>query len=301
MLIKKIGEASAVRMARGFLNRIKEDHVGAYAAQTAYFLIMSFIPLVLFLATTVRYTPITYTLIRQVIMGMVPETLQSFVLKIVADIFTQSSAILPITGLVALWSAGKGMQALVNGLNTIYHVHETRNWFVKRIYSVLYTLLFIVALLVSLLALVLGNRIQELAAGYVPWLGRVIGRILGARAFLVFFVLLMIFAILYKMLPNRKASIKSQLPGALITAVAWSLFSYFFSIYFELSSSFTHTYGNLAAVLMVMLWLYVCMNLLLYGAEINAYFEKQFRQARESVRELLSREREEEEETKEEP
>ena len=52
---------------------------------------------------------------------------------------------------------------------------------------------------------------------------------------------------------------------------------------------------------MVMLWLYVCMNLLLYGAEINAYFEKQFRQARESVRELLSREREEEEETKEEP
>lgn len=71
------------------------------------------------------------------------------------------------------------------------------------------------------------------------------------------------------MLPNRKATIKSQLPGAMITAVAWSLFSYFFSIYFEVSSNFTRTYGNLAAVLMVMLWLYVCMNLLLYGAEID--------------------------------
>ena len=45
---------------------------------------------------------------------------------------------------------------------------------------------------------------------------------------------------------------------------------------------------------MVMLWLYVCMNLLLYGAEINAYFEKQFRQARESVKELLARDKEEE-------
>ena len=86
-------------------------------------------------------------------------------LRIVADIFTQSSAILPITGIVALWSAGKGMQSLINGLNTIYHVHETRGWLVKRIYSVLYTLLFVVALLVSLLALVLGNRIQAAAAG----------------------------------------------------------------------------------------------------------------------------------------
>ena len=34
---------------------------------------------------------------------------------------------------------------------------------------------------------------------------------------------------------------------------------------------------------MVMLWLYVCMNLLLYGAEINAYFEKEFRQAQMSL------------------
>lgn len=296
----KIKEWSFIRTVNGFLDRIKEDHVGAYAAQTAYFLIMSFIPLVLFLATAVRYTPVTYTLIRQVIMGVVPANLQEFVLKIVADIFTQSSAVLPITALVALWSAGRGTQALIRGLNTIYHVHETRNWLVQRIYSVLYTALFVVALLISLLALVLGNRIQETAAKYIPWLGNVIGRIIGARTFFVFFMLLMVFTVLYKVLPNRKATIKSQLPGALLTAAAWLLFSYFFSIYFEFSPSFTDTYGNMATVLMVMLWLYVCMNLLLYGAEINAYFEKQFRHAQESVRELLLGEKDEEDREKQE-
>lgn len=42
-------------------------------------------------------------------------------------------------------------------------------------------------------------------------------------------------------------------------------------------------YGSLSALIMVMLWLYVCMNLLLYGAELNAYFEKQFRQAQYTV------------------
>ena len=38
-------------------------------------------------------------------------------------------------------------------------------------------------------------------------------------------------------------------------------------------------YGSLSALIMVMLWLYCCMNLCLYGAEINAYFENQFRLA----------------------
>ncbi|MFR7952769.1 MAG: YhjD/YihY/BrkB family envelope integrity protein [Ruminococcus sp.] len=42
-------------------------------------------------------------------------------------------------------------------------------------------------------------------------------------------------------------------------------------------------YGSLTALIMVMLWLYICMNLLLYGAEINAYFEKQFRMAQASI------------------
>ena len=158
------------------------------------------------------------------IMGMVPETLQSFVLKIVADIFTQSSAILPITGLVALWSAGKGMQALVNGLNTIYHVHETRNWFVKRIYSVFIYPAVYCCPPGEPSGFGAGQPDPGTGGGIRSLAGPGDGADLGARAFLVFFVLLMIFAILYKMLPNRKASIKSQLPGALITAVAWSFF-----------------------------------------------------------------------------
>ena len=51
-------------------------------------------------------------------------------------------------------------------------------------------------------------------------------------------------------------------------------------------------YGNLATIIMVMLWLYICMNLLLYGAEINAYFEKEFRLAHRSVRDLMIYEKE---------
>ena len=280
--MEKKNDKGALHLALGFMERMRKDHVSAYAAQAAYFLIMSFIPFVLFLTAIVQYTPLTYREVRQAIMSVVPENLQGFVLNIVAEVFSKSAAVLPLSALVALWSSGKGMQALINGLNTIYHVKETRNWLVNRIYSMFYMFLFVLALIASLLLLVMGNRIHVL-----------IGRILGAKTFLVFVMLFLVFLVLYRYLPNRRASLKSQVPGAFLTAVAWSVFSYLFSLYFTFFPDFSIMYGSLSTLILVMVWLYFCMNLLLYGAEINAYFESQFRQAKLSFWQLIARKRRE--------
>ena len=235
------------------------------------------------LTALVQYTPLTYRMLRQAILGFVPLNLQDFVLKIIAEVFTKSAAVVPISGLFALWSSGKGMQSLIAGLNVIYHVKETRNWLTNRLYSMLYMFLFVLAIIISLLLLVMGNRIHAALVIHAPLLGKMLGRLLSAKTFLVFVVLFLVFLVLYRYLPNRKASLKSQVPGAFIIAVAWSLFSYFFSLYFTFFPNFSNMYGSLSALIMVMLWLYVCMNLLLYGAEINAYFEKEFRQAQMSL------------------
>lgn len=282
-------EKGAFHLALGFMERMRMDHISAYAAQAAYFLIMSFIPFVLFLTAIVQYTPLTYREVRQAIVGVVPENLQGFVLNIVAEVFSKSAAVLPISALMALWSSGKGMQALINGLNTIYHVRETRNWLINRIYSMFYMLLFVLALIASLLLLVMGSRIHMLISDYIPFLGNIIGRILNAKTFLVFVMQFLVFLVLYRYLPNRKASLKSQVPGAFFTAAAWSVFSYLFSLYFTFFPDFSIMYGSLSTLILVMVWLYFCMNLLLYGAEVNAYFEKQFRQAKMSVGQLISR------------
>ena len=288
-----------VQLILGFMDRIKTDHIGAYAAQAAYFLIMSFIPFILFLTTLIRYTPLSYNVVRDAIVGFVPGNLQTFVLSIVVEVYKRSTAIVPLSALMALWASGKGMQAIINGLNTIYHVKETRNWLTNRIYSVFYMLLFVLAIIVTLLVLVLGNRIQVAAQKTIPILGRLMAKIMGARTLLVFAVLFVVFLVLYKVLPNRKATFKSQLPGAFIIATAWLIFSYGFSLYFEFFPNFGNMYGSLTALIMVMLWLYVCMNLILYGAEINAYFENEFRKAQKSVKTLLSKKENEKNSSKE--
>ena len=70
------------------------------------------------------------------------------------------------------------------------------------------------------------------------------------------------------MVPNRKASFKSQLPGAILSAVSWYVFSFGLSIYVEYFNGFS-TYGSLATIVLVMLWLYFCMYILLLGGEVN--------------------------------
>ena len=283
---------SIVRSLAGFVMRTQKDHVGAYAAQAAYFIILSFIPIMLFLMTLVQYTPLTYNAVREAIISFLPKEIQAFVLGIVAEVFSKSGAVLPVTLMTALWSAAKGMQALTNGLNTIYHVKETRNWLITRLWSVFYTVLFIFALMGSLILLVFGNSIQHTLMKYIPFLGMIVGRFLGARNFLAFIVLVFVFLFLYKVLPNRRASLKSQLPGAVLTAIAWSVFSFGFSIYFTFFPNFTNMYGSLTAIILIMLWMYICMNIVLYGAEINAYYESEFRQAQVFARELFDREEE---------
>lgn len=176
---KKNKTRSVTGLLFGFMERVSGDHVGAYATQAAYFLIMSFIPCILFLTTLVRYTPLTYNVVRDAIVAFIPENLQSFVLGIVVDVYKRSTAIVPLSAIVALWSAGKGMQSIINGLNTIYHVKETRNWLLTRIYAVFYTLSLVIAVIVSLLMLVLGNEIQKVVSRYIPFLGRVLGKYWG--------------------------------------------------------------------------------------------------------------------------
>ena len=66
----------------------------------------------------------------------------------------------------------------------------------------------------------------------------------------------------------------NQFPGAIFATFGWSLFSFVYSIYISYFSNFSSTYGSLAAIVLIMLWLYICMNITLLGAEINVFLEK---------------------------
>ena len=261
------------------MNRMNQDHVSAFAAQAAFFILMSFVRFLMLLLPLVTYVSITKDMVVEMILQVMPDAgdFRSFLLSIIQEVYDKSTAVVPISAIFTLWSAGKGLQGLTNGVNAIYHVKETRNYVVTRIRSALYTLVFILAVIGSLILLVFGNSIQKFLTRYIPALARVTAYIIGMRTAVSLVVLALIFLMVYKFLPNRKTSFRSQVPGAVISAVAWSLFSLGFSVYLDYYDGFSNMYGSLTTIILILLWLYFCMYIVLIGAEINAYFEERLR------------------------
>lgn len=278
-----------VEMIRGFLKRLNKDHVGAYAAQSAYFILLSFIPFVLLLVTLVKYTPLTQEIVTTALIRMVPEEFSSFIRVIVNEVFGKSAAFVPVSAIIALWSAGKGVNALSKGLNCIYQVEETRGYVINRLRSAVYTLVFVVAVAVTLLLLVFGNQIQMGIAERFPVIAKVTSVIVGMRTMITLVLLCLVFLMIYKFVPNRRATLKSQIPGAMVSSVACSLFSLAFSIYIDLTPGTVNMYGSLTTLVLIMLWLYFCMWILLIGAEINSYFEDRLRRLEEAAAAKLRR------------
>ena len=129
-------------------------------------------------------------------------------------------------------------------------------------------------LIFSLVVLVFGNRIQQFLENALPILARISAYIISIRTILAIALMTISFSLMYKILPNTKTHLRHQLPGAVFSALGWMIFSLVYSIYIDNYSNFSYTYGSLAAVILLMLWLYFCMYIFLIGAEINMWAAK---------------------------
>lgn len=257
------------------IEKIIDDHVSAYAAQSAFFMMLSLVPIILLLMTLVRYTPITQGDIIAVAYELFPKTISSTIISLVNEVYRQTGTTISVTVLVALWSAGKGVLAMSNGLNSIKGLKETRNYFFLRLRATVYTVLFLVTIIFSLVFLGFGNAISLLVTKYVPVIQYVIDFIIEIRTVTMIFVLIAFSLSIYLFLPNKRGRIRNQLPGAIFSAFGWTFASFIFSIYMDVFKGFSNLYGSFATIVLIMLWLYFCMYVMLLGGEINTILEEQ--------------------------
>lgn len=258
---------------RIFVKKCKNDNISAFAAQSAFFIILSIIPFLMLFISLVQYTPVTESMVLELVNEMMPDYVAPFLISIIHEVYSRSVGLISVTAIVAIWASAKGIQYLSNGLNAVYDIVETRNYFVLRMRAILYTLVLLITIVLSLVLLVFGNSIQEILVEYIPLAEKLTEGIISLRTIIMLAVFILFFMILYKMLPNRKATLKSQLPGSVICAVAWSVFSYGLSVYVDYFNGFS-MYGSLTTIVLLMLWLYFCMYILLICAEVNDHYEE---------------------------
>lgn len=248
---------------------VTEDHVGAYAAQSAYFFMLCMIPIILLLITMVQYTPVTKADVMTAVIQVFPTSVDSMITSIVNQVYNQSSGIIPITVVVALWSAGKGVLAMTSGLNCVYKCNETRNYIFLRIRATIYTVMFILVIIFLLVLSVFGNTLNIFIAAHVPILKNLADRLIAMRTIITPIVLMVFCLLIYKFLPNRKDKLRKQLPGAVFAAIGWMIVSWIFSVYVDIFKGFSDMYGSLTTIVLIMLWMYFCMYCILLGGELN--------------------------------
>ncbi len=245
--------------------RIRQHHIFSFAATSAFFLLMSFIPFILLLLVLIRFTSLSETDMMNTIIQAVPSQLEKFVSLIVKEVYTKSIAVVPVSIVIALWSAAKGFHALSYGLNVIEGTPETRGWFYMRFRSMVYTLIFVLCIMAALFLMVFSKGIRAAQTIQLSYLTRFI---LSNRYILSCIILTVLFVVMYRFLPNRKADVTSLLPGALMVGIAWTAFSWFLSIFY--SPTVMNMYGSLTAIILAMVWMYFCMYFFLVGAVLNS-------------------------------
>ncbi len=263
-----------VRMIKRFAEKCRKDNIGASAAQSAFFLIISLIPFLLLFSSLLQYTVVSEAMLLEFVNDLMPEYIAPFVISIINEVYHKPVGIVSVTAITAIWSSAKGVQHMAAGLNVIYGIRETRNWLVRRFWAVVYMAVFLAAVVAALVFLVFGNRIHGMLIGYVPLLASATDFIFRFRGLIVLGLMGCVFTVLYRTLPNGRGmekgrlTLQNQFPGALLCAVAWNLFSMGISVYIDYFNGFS-MYGSLTVVVLLMLWLYFGMYIMMLCAEVN--------------------------------
>lgn len=180
--------------------------------------------------------------------------------------------------LVALWSANGGTKALIEALGIAYDVKETRGFLRLNLVSLGFTLGAIA------LVLVLG-----LAVAALPVVLRQVGGwaediVLALRWPVLLAILLAVLAAIYAWAPNRPGERWVWItPGAVVAAFGLVATSAGLGWYVSNFGSYDETYGSLAAVVVLMLWIWLSTVMVLLGAEINAELDRRTLRRRGTV------------------
>jgi membrane protein len=265
-------------------DEVKDDNVGLLAAGVAFYAMLAIFPAIIAVVTVYGMVADPDQVKTQV--GEFAKSLPSGADELLSNQLTSVASAgrqalsigLVLSLLALLWSVSSGVQGLVKSLNVIYDERETRGFVKLRGLSLLLTIGAIVVAVVALaLIAVFPGVIDNFGLGRAGQLTASI-----ARWVVLAVLVLLALGVVYRLGPDR-ANPRWQWVslGAVVALVLWLLGSVGFSWYVDNFGKYNQTYGALAAVIILLLWLYLSAFAVLLGAEFNAETERQ--QARDTT------------------
>jgi membrane protein len=271
-----------------FLRDLKEetdrDRVLPVAAGVTFYALLAVVPAISALISIFGLVldPIDVPDLLAPITAFMPDEAEKVITNQAARISGKSNNDLSLTVLVslaiALWSANGGTRALIEALGIAYNVEESRGF----LHRVLVSLGFTLAAIALVIVLATVVAVLPFLVAQLGPVGEDI--ILLLRWPAVLLLLLGVLAAVYYWGPNRADAVWSWItPGAVVAAIGLVAASAGLGWYVTNFGTYDETYGSLAAVVILMLWIWLSTVMVLLGAEINAELDRRTARRRGSV------------------
>ncbi|MBE6878393.1 MAG: YihY/virulence factor BrkB family protein [Ruminococcaceae bacterium] len=261
----------AIKYSWGIKKQYDGCHIAAYSAEAAFFVVLSAVPLVMLgIILLGAFAPLDIIGIRAMMAQVFTENVSGQLAEFVQEISSRSTVPLAsLTMVFLLWAATKGIRSIADGINVIYDYKEEYNIIQLAIRSVWYAIVIISVVVLSFALLVFASPLENLLRSLLGQRAQLLLVLLNLRNIIFFAALTVLFATAYKGLAKSALSFKNQLVGAAMAAAGWIVYSFGYSVYIRCFSGYSALYGSFGAVMLFLLWLYMCMNILLCGALLN--------------------------------
>lgn len=258
-------------------DRITKDRLVLIAAGVAFFA-----PLALFPAITALVAVAGLMLDRSVIsesvapaVNLLPESAATIILGQINEVAaTQSDSLSFGAGaalLLAIYSASKGTDSLIQGLNVVYEEEEKRGFILLKatVFALTFFLVLMLVVMISVLVVLPSVLAWFGDAPTLSWLADVL------RWPFLFGLTILALSVVYRFGPSRRnARWRWIAPGGLLACVLWMLGTVGFALYVKEFGTYNETFGALGGVIILLTWLWLSTLVTLIGALVDAELEE---------------------------
>ncbi len=265
--------------------RINENELMTRASAVAFYAMLAFVPfLALIISLAVQLLPnlngasgavgvgnLTVEELRATLAGLFPAEAYTVVESQIKRLQEGPPVgLVSISLAIVLWTASSLYLAIIDAMNVIYGVTETRAFWKLRLKAILMTIIQ-VGILVGSLVMVVAWPL------FASWAGlsastAVVAEIL--QFLVVFTMVLMSFALTFYVGPDADQSWEWITPGSVIGTAVFLATSYLFRVYIQSFTSYNETYGSLGGVVVLMFWFWISSLVLLAAGQVNKIIEQ---------------------------
>lgn len=251
--------------------RYSKHSVSAYSAQMAFFLMLSIFPFFIFLFTVLGKLSINSDVLITVLENFFPKEVHQLTIDFIEkNIVVEGNSLVSISIIGIIWSASKGVRALMVSLNKAYEIKETRSFLIVKALDMAYTVLIVIVILILLTLPNIGIGVFRFIDRYIEINWEVFETFNLVKRILIPSTLTLLMGLIYMYVPNLKLKIRDVIWGTFFSILGWAILSYFFTIFVNEFANYRVVYGSLATVIILMFWLYFSSILLIVGGEINS-------------------------------